>query len=564
MTYSPNPPAGDTSSAVLAIRNLSVEVAGAGNRVVRNLSLDVHAGETVCVVGESGSGKSVTSLAVMGLLPKGILGISAGSVRVEGEDVATATQRRLRELRATRMAMVFQEPMTALNPVHTVGKQVDEVLRLHRKNMSSAERRAKVLDMFQSVHLPDIEHIYDAYPHQLSGGQRQRIVIAMALILEPKLLIADEPTTALDVTTQKQILALIKELQVKHQTAVLFITHDFGVVAEIADRIVVMNRGDLIESGTRHEILAEPKQSYTRRLVSSVPSLVPSRRDAPAGAPVLHVKGLGRTYGGKSSLFSRKAARNVVAATDVNLTLRKGEILGIVGESGSGKSTVARCIVRLIEPTAGHMMMGGEDLSTLSGSALRPVRRRIQIVFQDPYRSLNPRRTVGESIIEGLLNFGVSREQALKRAGETLSVVGLSPDAMRRYPHQFSGGQRQRICIARALVMDPEILVADEAVSALDVSVQAQVLELLEQVRERTGVGVLFITHDLRVAAQICDTIMVMQRGQVVETGTAETVLTEPRHEYTRALIDAAPGRDWDFRNFRPIAAGLMPAAPAA
>ncbi len=557
MTYSPTPPAGDTSSAILAIRNLSVEVAGAGNRVVRNLSLDVHAGETVCVVGESGSGKSVTSLAVMGLLPPGVLSISAGSIRVEGEDVATASQRRLREMRATRMAMVFQEPMTALNPVHTVGKQVDEVLRLHRKNMSAAERRSKVLDMFRSVHLPDVERIFDAYPHQLSGGQRQRIVIAMALILEPKLLIADEPTTALDVTTQKQILALIKELQVQHKTAVLFITHDFGVVAEISDRIVVMNRGDLIESGTRNEILAEPKQSYTRRLVSSVPSLVPLRRDAPEGQPVLHVKGLGRTYGGKSSLFSRKAAHNVVAAADVNLTLRKGEILGIVGESGSGKSTVARCIVRLIEPTAGHMMMGGEDLSTLSGSALRPVRRRIQIVFQDPYRSLNPRRTVGESIIEGLLNFGMPREEALKRAGETLTVVGLSPDAMRRYPHQFSGGQRQRICIARALVMDPEILVADEAVSALDVSVQAQVLELLEQVRQRTGVGVLFITHDLRVAAQICDTIMVMQRGKVVETGSAETVLTEPRHEYTRALIDAAPGRDWDFRNFRPVSATL-------
>ncbi|WP_447982635.1 ABC transporter ATP-binding protein [Achromobacter kerstersii] len=564
MTYSPTPPAGDTSSAILAIRNLSVEVAGAGNRVVRNLSLDVHAGETVCVVGESGSGKSVTSLAVMGLLPPGILSISAGSIRVEGEDVATASQRRLREMRATRMAMVFQEPMTALNPVHTVGKQVDEVLRLHRKRMSGAERRAKVLDMFRSVHLPDVERIFDAYPHQLSGGQRQRIVIAMALILEPKLLIADEPTTALDVTTQKQILALIKELQIKHKTAVLFITHDFGVVAEISDRIVVMNRGDLIESGTRNEILAEPKQSYTRRLVSSVPSLVPMRRDAPDGQPVLHVKGLGRTYGGKSSLFARKAAQNVIAATDVNLTLRKGEILGIVGESGSGKSTVARCIVRLIEPTAGHMMMGGEDLSTLSGSALRPVRRRIQIVFQDPYRSLNPRRTVGESIIEGLLNFGMPREQALKRAGETLTVVGLSPDAMRRYPHQFSGGQRQRICIARALVMDPEILVADEAVSALDVSVQAQVLELLEQVRQRTGVGVLFITHDLRVAAQICDTIMVMQRGKVVETGSAETVLTEPRHEYTRALIDAAPGRDWDFRNFQPVAATLAQAAAPA
>jgi peptide/nickel transport system ATP-binding protein len=558
MTYSPIPPAGDTSSAILAIRNLSVEVAGAGNRVVRNLSLDVHAGETVCVVGESGSGKSVTSLAVMGLLPPGVLSISAGSIRVEGEDVATASQRRLREMRATRMAMVFQEPMTALNPVHTVGKQVDEVLRLHRKRMSGAERRAKVLDMFRSVHLPDVERIFDAYPHQLSGGQRQRIVIAMALILEPKLLIADEPTTALDVTTQKQILALIKELQVKHKTAVLFITHDFGVVAEISDRIVVMNRGDLIESGTRNEILAEPKQSYTRRLVSSVPSLVPNRREAPDGQPVLHVKGLGRTYAGKSSLFSRKAAQNVIAASDVNLTLRKGEILGIVGESGSGKSTVARCIVRLIEPTAGHMMMGGEDLSTLSGSALRPVRRRIQIVFQDPYRSLNPRRTVGESIIEGLLNFGMPRDQAVKRAGETLTVVGMSPDAMRRYPHQFSGGQRQRICIARALVMDPEILVADEAVSALDVSVQAQVLELLEQVRQRTGVGVLFITHDLRVAAQICDTIMVMQRGKVVETGSAETVLTEPRHEYTRTLIEAAPGRDWDFQ---PVATTLAQAA---
>ncbi|MNQ20442.1 Glutathione import ATP-binding protein GsiA [compost metagenome] len=561
MTYSPIPPAGDTSSAILAIRNLSVEVAGAGNRVVRNLSLDVHAGETVCVVGESGSGKSVTSLAVMGLLPPGVLSISAGSIRVEGEDVATASQRRLREMRATRMAMVFQEPMTALNPVHTVGKQVDEVLRLHRKGMSAAERRAKVLEMFQSVHLPDVERIFEAYPHQLSGGQRQRIVIAMALILEPKLLIADEPTTALDVTTQKQILALIKELQVKHKTAVLFITHDFGVVAEISDRIVVMNRGDLIESGTRNEILAEPKQSYTRRLVSSVPSLVPNRREAPDGQPVLHVKGLGRTYAGKSSLFSRKAAQNVIAASDVNLTLRKGEILGIVGESGSGKSTVARCIVRLIEPTAGHMMMGGEDLSTLSGSALRPVRRRIQIVFQDPYRSLNPRRTVGESIIEGLLNFGMPRDQAVKRAGETLTVVGMSPDAMRRYPHQFSGGQRQRICIARALVMDPEILVADEAVSALDVSVQAQVLELLEQVRQRTGVGVLFITHDLRVAAQICDTIMVMQRGKVVETGSAETVLTDPRHEYTRTLIDAAPGRDWDFRNFQPVATTLAQAA---
>ncbi|CCJ48143.1 dipeptide ABC transporter ATP-binding protein [Bordetella parapertussis] len=552
MPYAPYPPAGDTSAAVLAIRNLSVSVCGAGNRVVRNLSLDVHAGETVCVVGESGSGKSVTSLAVMGLLPEGILEVSGGSARVLGEDIVTASARRRRELRATRMAMVFQEPMTALNPVHRVGRQVDEVLRLHR-HMPRAQRRAKVLEMFRSVHLPDVERIYDAYPHQLSGGQRQRIVIAMALILEPKLLIADEPTTALDVTTQKQILALIRELQHRHQTAVLFITHDFGVVAEIADRIVVMNRGDLTETGTREEILARPRQNYTRRLVSSVPSLVPTQREPPHGEPVLRITGLGRTYAERRSLFG--ATRTVVAASEVDLTLRRGEILGIVGESGSGKSTVARCIVRLIEPSAGRMLLGETDIARLSGAGLRPLRRKVQIVFQDPYRSLNPRRAVGESIIEGLLNFGMPRAQALVRAARTLGVVGLGPDVMRRYPHQFSGGQRQRLCIARALVMDPEVLVADEAVSALDVSVQAQVLELIEQVRERTGVSVLFITHDLRVAAQVCDTIAVMQHGKVVETGAAQTVLTRPGHAYTRALIDAAPGRGWDFRNFRPLPA---------
>ncbi|CAM4013735.1 ABC transporter ATP-binding protein [Bordetella tumulicola] len=551
MAYTPHPPPGDTTDAVLAIRNLSVAVIGASQQVVRNLSLDVHAGETVCVVGESGSGKSVSSLAVMGLLPQGVLQPS-GAIRVEGEDVLSATPKRLRELRATRMAMVFQEPMTALNPVHTVGAQVDEVLRLHRR-MSRSQRRNKVLDMFRSVHLPDVERIYDSYPHQLSGGQRQRIVIAMALILEPRLLIADEPTTALDVTTQKQILALIKELQTKHRTAVLFITHDFGVVAEIADRIVVMNRGDLIETGTRDDILARPQQSYTRRLVSSVPSLIPQQRQALTGTPVLRVQGLGRDYVDKRPFWAG-GARKVPAAQDVNLILHKGEILGIVGESGSGKSTVARCILRLIEPSTGSVLMGNDDIATLSGAQLHPVRQRIQIVFQDPYRSLNPRRKIGESVIEGLLNFGESRDNAVAKAVETLRIVGLDADAMQRYPHQFSGGQRQRICIARALVMEPEVLVADEAVSALDVSVQAQVLELLEQIRQRTGVGVLFITHDLRVAAQICDTILVMQRGQVVETGAANVVLTQPVHDYTRTLIDAAPGRDWDFQHFRPRA----------
>lgn len=539
-----------SNPTILKINDLSVQVLGntRNQRVVRNLSFEIKAGETVCVVGESGSGKSVTSLSIMGLLPKDGLKASGGSILVENEDVLAASAGRLRELRATRMAMVFQEPMTALNPVEKVGKQIEEVLRVHTK-LGKKERRAKVLAMLESVQLPEIDRMYESYPHQLSGGQRQRIVIAMALILEPRLLIADEPTTALDVTTQKQILALIRELQKKHNTAVLFITHDFGVVAEIADRIVVMKDGEVVEVGTCSEILARPRQDYTRMLVSSVPSLIPRKRTAMTSDIVLEVAGLNKTYIEKG-LFGR--GRSVPAAQDINLTVRRGEIVGIVGESGSGKSTVARCTVRLIDPTSGAIRIQGTDIAQFTGSTLRPMRDRIQIVFQDPYRSLNPRLRVGESIIEGLLNFGTKREQALAKAAELMRVVGLQPDAMRRYPHQFSGGQRQRICIARALALEPDILVADEAVSALDVSVQAQVLDLIEEIRVRTGVAVLFITHDLRVAAQICDTIVVMQNGRIVEGGTAESVLVSPKQDYTRALINAAPGRDWDFQNFRP------------
>ena len=549
-----------SNTAVLKIDNLSVQVVGSatGHKVIKNIGFQIVAGETVCVVGESGSGKSVTSLAVMGLLPKDGLVACSGSIMVEGENVLTASPQRLREMRATRMAMVFQEPMTALNPVEKVGAQIEEVLRLHTR-LGKTERRDKVLAMLESVHLPDVGRIYDAYPHQLSGGQRQRIVIAMALILGPKLLIADEPTTALDVTTQKQILLLIRELQEKHNTAVLFITHDFGVVAEIADRIVVMNQGEVVESGTRSEILARPAVAYTRMLVSSVPSLIPKKRTPLTSKVVLEVTGLDKTYTEKR-MFG--AGRSVAAARDVNITLRRGEIVGVVGESGSGKSTVARCVVRLIDPTKGEIRINGTDIAQYSGSRLQPLRQRIQIVFQDPYRSLNPRIRVGDSIIEGLLNFGTPRAQALEKATELLRVVGLQADAMQRYPHQFSGGQRQRICIARALALEPDILVADEAVSALDVSVQAQVLDLLEEIRARTGVAVLFITHDLRVAAQICDTIVVMQNGRIVEAGAAEEVLTAPQQEYTRSLINAAPGREWDFKNFRPVAIAEGALAP--
>lgn len=542
-----------SSTPVLTIAGLTVRVCNdspghekLGRAVVENLNFDVHAGETVCIVGESGSGKSVTSLATMGLLPKDTLVAAAGRIEIDGEDILKASPKRLRELRASKMAMVFQEPMTALNPVQRVGEQVDEVLRLHTKT-GRAERRRQVLAMLESVHLPDIARIYDSYPHQLSGGQRQRIVIAMALILKPRLLIADEPTTALDVTTQKQILALIRELQAQHGTAVIFITHDFGVVAEIADRIVVMNQGAVVETGLRDDILARPTKDYTRMLVSSVPSLIPNARSAATGDVLLAVKDLNKVYG-KNGFF--KAGKPVAAASEIAFTVRRGEIVGIVGESGSGKSTVARCVVRLIDPSSGQIMLGDTDIATIGRRELTPMRKRIQIVFQDPYRSLNPRRKVGESIIEGLLNYGTSRAAAIEQAARALDLVGLPADSVERYPHQFSGGQRQRICIARALVMEPDILVADEAVSALDVSVQAQVLALLEEVRQRVGIGVLFITHDLRVASQICDTIVVMQNGRIVEAGTAEQVLTQPQQVYTRALIEAAPGRGWDFKNF--------------
>jgi peptide/nickel transport system ATP-binding protein len=550
------------SAPVLSVRGLTVQAGqGAAMRpVVSDISFDVFAGETVCIVGESGSGKSVTSFAIMGLLQKGALAPTAGQILVDGEDVLAATEHRLRQLRASKVAMVFQEPMTALNPVQRVGDQVDEVLRLHTP-LAAGERRKQVLAMLASVHLPDIERIYSSFPHQLSGGQRQRIVIAMALILKPRVLICDEPTTALDVTTQKQILTLIRELQQHQQTAVVFITHDFGVVSEIADRIVVMNKGAVVETGTREVILANPAEAYTRMLVSSVPSLIPRHRALPDAEKVLEVVQLEKIYEEKSWFG---AGRRVVAAKAVTFAIRRGEILGVVGESGSGKSTVARCVVKLIEPTSGNVLFKRKDLARLPARDMRQMRQRVQFVFQDPYRSLNPRRTVGDSLIEGLINFGTSRAEAIEAVSRALVLVGMTPDAMQRYPHQFSGGQRQRLCIARAVVMEPDVLVADEAVSALDVSVQAQVLDLLEEIRQRTGVAILFITHDLRVAAQICNTIVVMRRGEVVEAGDAMSVLGDPQHEYTRTLIDAAPGREWDFQNFRPVAEtlALTPAAP--
>jgi peptide/nickel transport system ATP-binding protein len=545
------------TDTILDIRDLVVSLGKKpdGPRIIDRISLQVASRDTLCVVGESGSGKSVTSLTVMGLLQKGTLVPASGSVKLVGEELLTASESRLRQLRATRMAMIFQEPMTALNPVVPVGRQIDEVLRAHT-DLDARARRKRILDMMEQVRLPQVERIFASYPHRLSGGQRQRIMIAMALVLEPKLLIADEPTTALDVTTQKQILTLIRDLQRDHGTAVLFITHDMGVVAEIADRVAVMRQGRLVETGPLDTILRKPAMDYTRNLLSAVPSLVPRAPRSETQEPVvLEANELGKVYR-ERSFFGK--AREVKAADDVTLTLRKGRTLGIVGESGSGKSTVARCIVRLIDPTSGGVRLVGREISNLSRRLLQPHRQRIQIIFQDPYRSLNPRITTGESIAEGPVNYGVPRQKALARARELLELVGLPADAVSRYPHQFSGGQRQRIAIARALALDPAVLVADEAVSALDVSVQAQVLELLDEIQKRLGIGLLFITHDLRVAAQICDDVVVMQNGRVVEQGPAAEVLTNPQQPYTRSLLEAAPGRGWDFANFRPVAEGAV------
>jgi peptide/nickel transport system ATP-binding protein len=533
---------------VLEVRNLSVALPKGADRAhaVEKVSFTVNPGEIVCLVGESGSGKSVIAFTVMGLLAKALKPVS-GEILLEGENVLAADEARLRELRCTRMSMIFQEPMTALNPVMTCGEQIDEVLNTHTK-LDAAARKAKIIAILTRVKLPEPERIYASYPHQLSGGQRQRIMIAMALVLDPVLLIADEPTTALDVTTQAEILKLIAELQETEGTGVLFITHDFGVVAEIAHRVAVLRWGELAEMGPTEQILSRPTHSYTKMLISSVPSIHPVHRGVRKdGITVLRTEKLGKTYSG--SAFFQKA-RVVKAAVDVDLDIRKGETLGIVGESGSGKSTVARCIARLIDPTEGKVFLGDTEIATMSAGKLRPHRRRVQIVFQDPYRSMNPRITVGDSIIEGPMNFGLKRDEALARARKLMETVRLDPNSLDRYPHQFSGGQRQRICIARALAMEPELLIADEAVSALDVSVQKQVLELLDEIRQRLNLAVLFITHDLRVAAQICDYVAVMSKGRVVEYGSAEQVFGAPRDDYTKALFAAAPGRNWEFGKF--------------
>lgn len=529
-----------TAHPVLTIDRLSLSLPAGSDRslAVSEVSLTVEPGEIVCVVGESGSGKSLTASAIMGLLPRGI-SMTDGAIRVGERDIARLDPAGLRAMRGDDVAMVFQEPMSALNPVMRIGEQIREVFRIHRPEMPAAQAEARVIGLLTDVGLPRPAEARQAYPHELSGGQCQRVVIGMALALEPKLIIADEPTTALDVTTQAQILKLFRELLLRRSSGMLLITHDFGVVAEVADRVVVMRYGRIVESGIARDVLAAPKDPYTKALIDAVPRWR-FREVAPTEqTPALTASHLSLVY--RSTNFMGRRSE-VTALDDVSLELRRGETLGIVGESGSGKSSLARSLVGFERPQSGSIVVDGIDVTALSGRALREHRRKAQMIFQDPFRSMNPRQTIASMLTEGPVYHGVPRDRALTRARELLEAVGIGPEALSRLPHEFSGGQRQRICIARALAMEPSIIVADEVVSALDVSVQQQVLALFERLRYEIGFSMVFVTHDLRVAANICDRIAVMQSGRLMELGTAEQIMRNPTQDYSRRLVESIPG----------------------
>jgi peptide/nickel transport system ATP-binding protein len=529
--------------SILSLEHLGVRLPKGADRphALSDVSLSIEPDEILCVVGESGSGKSMMANAIMRLLPNDVT-IDGGRVMFEGKDLASATVAEMRQVRGAGIAMIFQEPMTALNPLRTIGDQIAEMFSIHTE-LSKAEIADTVLALLADVRIPDPTVAAKAYPHELSGGQRQRAMIAMALALDPKLLIADEPTTALDVTTQAQILKLIRDLQQRRKAAVLFITHDFGVVAEIADRVVVMQHGVIVEQGAATDVLNNPQHPYTKQLIAAVPPLKAPPPRAISSENILTITGVSKTY--RTGGFLGRGARVTPAVKDVTLHLSRGATLGIVGESGSGKSTLARCLVRLIDPDAGSILLEGKDWAKLSREEVRRETRHIQMVFQDPFASLNPRRKAAELVAQGPIVHGTPRAEALAYARELFALVGLDPSAGDRFPHEFSGGQRQRIGLARALALKPDVLVADEPVSALDVSVQAQVLKLLADLRARLGLSIVFITHDLRVAAQICDLVAVMKDGAVVEQGLAGEVFGNPQHPYTQALLASIPGGDF-------------------
>ncbi|TNC05651.1 ABC transporter ATP-binding protein [Methylobacterium terricola] len=548
---------GTDGQAALSVRGLEIGLPAGMERAnaVTGISFDLLKGKILCIIGESGSGKSVTANAIMGLLPKAI-SVRAGEIRLGDAEIVGMPDEALRSLRGRAVSMIFQDPLSALNPLMTVGAQVDEVMAAHDVG-TRATRRSRSLELLTEVGLPEPAQMLHRYPFQLSGGQRQRVMIAMALALEPTVLLADEPTTALDVTTQAQILKLIREIQRRKGMSIVFVTHDFGVVAEIADHVVVMEKGHIVEQGTAEQVLKSPQAPYTRRLIAAVPHLTATDRvpiEVARREPVLVCEGLMKTYGGGRSLLDKVLPgkvlpgmflgqkKSVRAVDDVSFSLGAGRTLGIVGESGSGKSTVGRLLTRLLDSDGGRILFEGRDVATLSEAEFRPLRPKIQMIFQDPFASLNPRSTIGTSLTVGPVAHGTPYAKAAEEARALLAHVGLDAGAFDRYPHEFSGGQRQRIGIARALMFKPKVLVADEAVSALDVSIQAQILALLDRIQRETGVSMIFITHDLRVASQICDEIAVMQKGRIVELGPPSQIFLDPQSAYTRELVAAIPG----------------------
>ena len=517
------------------------------------VSLDIRRGETYCLVGESGSGKSVTALSVMGLLPPGRYRHPAGRIGLYDEagqrqELLGADEGVLARVRGGRIAMIFQEPMTSLNPVLTIGAQLDEAVALHRPELDAAERRARIVQALEEVQLPDAPGRLREYPHRLSGGQRQRVMIAMALVCEPDLLIADEPTTALDVTVQAETLKLMRDLQERRGMGMLFITHDFGVVARIADHVGVMRSGRLVESGTVSQVLRAPTHEYTRSLIAALPERLermPRPSVAGEGAPLVEISRLKVHFPVRRGLL-RRVVDHVRAVDDVSLDVRAGEVLALVGESGCGKTTLGRTVLRLIEPTAGSIRLEGRDITRLPRAAMQPLRRAMQVVFQDPGSSLNPRLPVLTTLIEPMRvhGMGANDEERRARAVALLERVEMPADSVWRYPHEFSGGQRQRLAIARALVLEPRFIVCDEITSALDVSVQAGILQLLRRLVDEEGLGMLFITHNMGVVEFLADRMAVMHAGKVVESGPVARVLAAPEDDYTRRLLAAVPRLD--------------------
>ncbi|WP_290690292.1 MULTISPECIES: ABC transporter ATP-binding protein [unclassified Haematobacter] len=530
------------SAPLLSIENMVVSFGGQSQPAVRGVSLDVHRGEILALVGESGSGKSVTVKSVMRLIDFQGGRITGGRIILSGKepvDLAAAPEPVLRRLRGARIAMIFQDPMTSLNPVMTIGAQLTEAIRQHGR---AADAQVRALAMLEQVRLSDPERRMAQYPHELSGGMRQRVMIAMALVCEPDLLIADEPTTALDVTVQAEILGLIRGLQKQNGMAVLFITHDMGVVAEIADRVAVMLQGEIVEEGTVQKVFDAPRHAYTRKLLDAAPKFREGGTATPVevdrAAPVLSVHHLTARYPVRSRLLRRHIA-NVHAVEDVSFDLHPGETVAIIGESGCGKSSLAKSLLRLLPVAEGRAFLAGRDLLTLEGEHLRAARADIQMVFQDPYAALDPRMSIRQILSEPLRIRGLPVEGALLEA--LIARVGLPEGSLERYPHQFSGGQRQRICIARALVLRPKVLIADEPVSALDVAIQSQILDLLKSFQRDDDLAMLFISHDMAVVERVADRIVVMYRGRIVEEGPAYAVLGQPSHPYTRRLLQAVP-----------------------